>query len=413
MKKCPVCALEVDDGYLFCPEDGSSLPSQEPAHLVRDGGILVDERGEFGANHELANPVVLYCPTCAAEYPLTFSACPVHGVQLVKHAIPKMLAVKSKSQEEINPPATITPLDIEHEVQAVEGNANDSALAHEDAGEQFAEQQSLPAELQERSNDEAVVSETQMFAQDQSTNGDGFRLAAVGTVVVLVLISVVSLYMVFSKMNRRRTATEARLANVTEVALPFIATPKEAQDYVEERPAPVAATPPEAPSRPVERKVAEPPVLQSTNRATVTRPQSTPSPAPPAPRMNSVSNPAPPPLPRGESGGFDARLVRVRGLRTASGYRYDLTFNMLEQSGRSAQWQRILITTRSASGAAHTQAIPFVHRLGATGALTFTVGVELAGRTEADWRAHVVCTTLGWDNHDRPLQASFAANVTP
>ena len=103
----------------------------------------------------------------------------------------------------------------------------------------------------------------------------------------------------------------------------------------------------------------------------------------------------------------------MRGLRTASGYRYDLTFNMQEQSGRSAQWQRILITTRSASGAAHTQAIPFVHRLGATGALTFTVGVELAGRTEADWRAHVVCTTLGWDNHDRPLQASFAANVTP
>ena len=68
--------------------------------LMRDAGNLVDERGELGANDESANPVVLYCPTCAAEYPLTFSACPVHGVQLVKHAIPKMLAVKSKSQED-------------------------------------------------------------------------------------------------------------------------------------------------------------------------------------------------------------------------------------------------------------------------------------------------------------------------
>jgi hypothetical protein len=412
MKTCPVCALEVDDGYFFCPEDGSSLPSQERTDLMRGVGNLVDERHEFGASDESPNPVVLYCPTCAAEYPLTFSACPVHEVQLVKHAIPKMLAVESKPQQDISRPTMITPTDIEQEVEVVEGNANESALDHEEAGEQFAQQQSLPPESQEIPHDDAVVSEMPMFAQDRSNNTEGFRLAAVATVVVLVLISVVALYMVFSKMNRRRTATEARVANITEVALPFIATPKEAQDYVEEQPAPVAA-PIEAHSPTVEKKIAEPPALQPTNRASVTRPQSMPAPDPPASRMNSVSNPALPPLPRGESAGFDARLVRVRGLRTASGYRYDLTFNMQEQSGRSAQWQRILITTRSASGAAHTQAIPFVHRLGATGALTFTVGVELAGRTQADWRAHVVCTTLGWDNQDRPLQASFAANVTP
>jgi hypothetical protein len=319
-----------------------------------------------------------------------------------------MLAVESKPQEDISRPTTITPHDIDQEVEAVEGNANESALDHEEAAGQFAQEQSLPAESQEISHDDAVVSETPMFAQDQSTNSEGFRLAAVATVVVLVLISVVALYMVFSKMNRRRSANEARLANVTEVALPFIATPKEAQDYVEEQP-----SPPTEPPQPVEKEKAEPPAVLTTNRAPVRRPQSIPPPAPPAPRMNSVSNPALTTLPRGESGGFDARLVRVRGLRTPSGYRYDLTFNMQEQSGRSAQWQRLLITTRSASGAAHTQAIPFLHRLGATGALTFTVGVELPGRTEADWRGHVVCTTLGWDNHDRPLQASFAANVTP
>jgi hypothetical protein len=61
----------------------------------------------------------------------------------------------------------------------------------------------------------------------------------------------------------------------------------------------------------------------------------------------------------------------------------------------------------------HTQALPFVHRLGGTGALTFTISVELTGRSETDWRGRVNCTALGWDNAGAPLQASFAANVAP
>lgn len=93
--------------------------------------------------------------------------------------------------------------------------------------------------------------------------------------------------------------------------------------------------------------------------------------------------------------------------------RYDLTFSMQEQAGRSAQWQRVLVTTRSASGVNHSQAIPFAHRLGAAGALTFTISVELAGRSQTDWQGRVVCTTLGWDNQGAPLQASFGANLTP
>jgi hypothetical protein len=103
----------------------------------------------------------------------------------------------------------------------------------------------------------------------------------------------------------------------------------------------------------------------------------------------------------------------MRARRTPAGFRYDLTFNMQEQAGRAAHWQRALISTRSASGASHSQAIPFSHRLGATGALTFTISVELTGRSEADWQGRVVCTTLGWDNKGTPLQASFGANVNP
>jgi hypothetical protein len=411
MKTCPVCALEMDDGYLFCPEDGSSLAISQQDISMRDAGNLEDRRGEFGANDESANPVVLYCPACAAEYPLTFTACPVHGAQLVKHTIPKLRAVESKTQEAVNHATLLTVPNSEHEATPVADNATECALDHEEAGERFAEPEPLIPQLSEAlPNDEARPFETPMF-EPRSTEGSGFRLAAIATVVALVLFSAAALYTVVSNMSRRHSAPEVRVASNTEVALPFIPTPKEAQDYIEEQPVPLAAAPPVA--RAAEKKIAEPAATQSTNRVPATPQKTMSMPASPPSRVTQVSNLPLPALPRGESGGFDARLVRVRGLRTASGYRYDLTFNMQEQSGRSAQWQRILITTRSASGAAHSQAIPFVHRLGATGALTFTVGVELAGRTEADWRGHVVCTTLGWDNHDRPLQASFAANVTP
>ena len=119
------------------------------------------------------------------------------------------------------------------------------------------------------------------------------------------------------------------------------------------------------------------------------------------------------PLPRIEPGSLDARLIRIRSMRVPSGMRYDLTFDLQDESGRHAQWERMLISTRSASGISHTQAVPFVHRLGANGALTFTVSVEMHGKSEPDWHGRVVCTTTGADNDGRPLRASFGASVTP
>ncbi len=136
------------------------------------------------------------------------------------------------------------------------------------------------------------------------------------------------------------------------------------------------------------------------------------TPEPPAMATTTVSTPMPA-LPRGNSGGFDARLIRVRSRKTASGFRYELTFNMQEQAGRSAEWQRVLISTRSASGTNHSEAIPFSHRLGAAGALTFTINVALTGRSEADWHSRICCTTIGWDNNGAALQASFVQNLTP
>ena len=108
MKTCPVCALDLEDTYLFCPDDGSTLASL-PGHFHESEPVSAD-----GPDDETASAVVLYCPMCAAEYPLTFSSCPVHGVQLTKHRIPR----SSKSQSIVREPdagaqATMTGLPVQ------------------------------------------------------------------------------------------------------------------------------------------------------------------------------------------------------------------------------------------------------------------------------------------------------------
>jgi hypothetical protein len=374
MKTCPVCALDLEDSYLFCPDDGSSLGTL-PSGSSESGSVSASE-----SDHETAGAVVLYCPACAAEYPLTFSACPVHGVQLTKHRI--------------------------------RANAPFGSLAAVPVG--------------------AFASGATAFgyqgpltdAQERGFERPRFRVAAIATIIALAVFGLVAMYTFVSRVSRRSSSPAVRVASKTEAApqpLPFVPTPQEAQDYKEEAPAPAASTPPESqPERPVERARNESPLSSPTEhgvrKTTVGQllPKPPAKPTLPTPVTTTrVSNPPMPALPRGNSGGFDARLIRVRSRKTAAGFRYDLTFNMQEQAGRSAQWQRVLINTRSASGVNHSEAIPFSHRLGAAGALTFTISVELTGRSESDWQGRIVCTTLGWDNNGAPLQASFGANVTP
>src|SRR5215212_851166 len=98
MKACPVCGLDLEDTYLFCPEDGSPLDRAETVVIAEE---LPESRPQSPpveeSNVNNASPVVLYCPACAAEYPLTFSECPVHGVTLTKHKIPTFAASPRKS----------------------------------------------------------------------------------------------------------------------------------------------------------------------------------------------------------------------------------------------------------------------------------------------------------------------------
>lgn len=441
MKTCPVCALDLEDTYLFCPDDGSTLGTL----TSRSNKI---ESATYQPDDGTAGPVVLYCPACAAEYPLTFSVCPVHRVQLTRHRIPKLAKSRSDLPEysgtneakatlsglhfqrnQSKPTTRLTTIDLKRpqlespqSVATTLTLADDYELAHNDLVTPLDD----PAAVHFgpfASRDTAFDNHSPLAdASERGFDRPGFRVAAIATVIGLAVFGLVAMYAFISNLSRRPSSAAVQIASKTQTAaLPFVATPREAQDYTEGAPAPTDRTPP-APEaeRHAERARDEGPSSSppehGMRKTTIAGPlptpkATTPPPAPVAPTR--VSNPPMAALPSGNSGGFDARLIRVRSRRTPAGFRYDLTFNMQEQAGRSTQWQRVLISTRSASGMSHSEAIPFSHRLGATGALTFTISVELTGRSEADWQGRIVCTTLGWDNKGAPLQASFGANVTP
>lgn len=414
MKACPVCALELEDSYLFCPDDGSSLDA-----TARDGSStrLLENEPDEGATN-----AVLYCPACGAEYPLTFSSCPVHGVQLTTQKIQSMgkQATSDSTDVEINKETAVLSQPHIDPPRLTLGSADDISVNSSVA--EFVEYEEANTESPAATSRAMEGQDSPAFLSEaHEPEQQGFRIAAIATMIALAVFALVGLYALASSLSRRPSPA-TRTASQTETApLPFVVTPREALDYEEEQPAASTSddsSQPPSTAQIVERKRKEsdPPLIeQQARQAPVARPIAT-SHAPTAPvpvATGPASDPPVPVLPRANSGEFDSRLIRARSSKTSSGYRYDLTFNMQEQGGHSAQWQRVLITTRSASGASHTQAIPFMHRLGATGALTFTISVELTGRSEADWRGHINCTTLGWDNKGAPLQASFVANVTP
>lgn|SRR5215813_2589785 len=457
MKTCPVCALELEDTYLYCPDDGSNLGAMS----INSGSMSTNSSdgtvsGKSG-DKEVADSTVLYCPACAAEYPLTFSSCPVHHVLLTKHPIPKLsesvvefaeastsngshtIVASSRIDEPpkrgkdltssivLQRPAIESSRESLHRLSATKASETHENSIDDEPVVEWAESEAPPASI----TTPLDYWETRNEAQSIVSDRPGFRLAAVVTAIALGILGFIAVSKVISQLTRRSGST-GQIVSKTGVAPqppPFVATPREAQEYQEppspepqkkvdepaavkpkvEGPAVVTqrehARPEATPNMPPERNA------QRQNTQTVQRPPAVTSPVSPAPTR--ASNAQPPTLPSGNAAGFDARLIRIRSSRTTAGVRYDLTFNMQEQGGRMAQWQRVLISTHAASGNRHSEAIPFSHRLGPAGALTFTISVELNGRSEADWRGQIVCTTLGWDRQGAPLQARFGANVAP
>src|SRR5215813_2974832 len=467
MKTCPVCALELEDTYLYCPDDGSNLGSMSINFGSGSSNSSDKKTSSPGQEDEGPGSTVLYCPACAAEYPLTFSSCPVHHVPLTKHPIPKLsdsvagfaeaaytagshTAVATRIEEQpkrgkdltsivvLQRPEIDSSKEAPHSSSTFEVSESPESSISDKPAVEWTESDASPAGVTNPLDYWETLTEPHQVAPDRP----GFRVVAVGTAIVLGILGILAVSKLVSQRARRSTSTQiVSKANGAPQSAPFVATPREAQEYKEGPPPPQPQNkveePPVAKQKADEppiakQKVEEPSIAKQKEQARaqvgsdassdrnahkpssaqpVQRPPATATTVPPP--TTRASNAPPPALPHGNAGGFDARLIRIRSSRTSSGFRYDLTFNMQEQAGRMAQWQRVLISTHSASGIRHAEAVSCSHLLGPAGALTFTISVELNGRSEADWRGQVLCTTLGWDKQGAPLQASFGANVTP
>ncbi|MFP5263675.1 MAG: hypothetical protein ACLGJB_17480 [Blastocatellia bacterium] len=433
MKSCPVCRLDLEDTYLFCPEDGSPLQPPHASILAKESHedtpaqTAVEESNLKSTSH-----VVLYCPACAAEYPLTFSDCPVHGVPLTRHSIatfvnPPAAPALSTSEPRVPEPAEQARTPFNQEARNAAPLAAMSEPDHLEPAQTESETVQEPSVITGQAEDQVNSYERSQGALLRGgQEPKSFRIAAIMIIVGLAVLSLAGLYTLYSNVTRKPASPAARPADKPSASAPepeFIPTPQAALDYKEE---PVAAQRPEAaaagdeaahekeparaaaiaPARPVARQVEE-----------RSQPPASPQPAPVAPqapaavrRQASATDLV---LPRGTYGLVDARLIRMRARQTPSGYRYDLTFNLQEQAGRVAQYDRLAVVTHSASGINHSEVMPFSHRLGAAGDLTFTISVELKGRSEPDWQGRIICTTSGTDNQGRPLRTSFGAHVSP
>jgi hypothetical protein len=449
MKTCPVCGLDVEDSYLFCPDDGAILVDIPEAGAPPPADIPAYARAtKPEAGSPPSDVVVLYCGECAAEYPMTFVECPVHHSLLISYKIQTTPPARAIPAAPVAVVDQINPGEPSDHVEGLPSAGTHSTGASEPAPYPKAlaaareQRQRSSRSLAAAASDDPIRKSRSwspsIFGVDyrgedhvssepvSRFDNPGFRTLAATIVVALALFCVVVVYIFFFTGGaRRQTVTRAAQPISTtpvEEPPPFVPTPAEALDYKEE-----SAVVPASPAildyvHPDQTKKAIATNAAASLAATAKAPPTVrPAPGSVDRVYNAPTEPAiPRPAitretrsPRFEQASVGAKLIRVRSMRTASGVRYDLTFDLKDESGRHAQWERMQISTRAASGVSHSQAIPFVHRLGASGALTFTVSVEMRGRSEADWQGRVVCTTTGSDNDGKPLRASFGTNVTP
>src|SRR6185369_15650052 len=350
MKTCPVCALELEDSYLFCPEDGSSLSEVDASSTA----FIGTQHSEDTAN------VVLYCPACGAEYPLTFSLCPVHGMPLTKQRIQSQTkqpaieasAVPVNAQTiALNRQALITL----HENTPTDNfdrglGTNVATVFDSPANKEIIEHCESDVEACTSSLPGPGIEPPAFSSEARDRDQPGFRIAAIATMIALAIFGIVGIYALVSNLSRRPSQA-ARPASQNETAqeVPFVVTPEAAPDSkdadTQKQPAASAS---ETATDPPATRVIEPERKETTSSSNGERNRTAPD-ARPIQRMPSpetrVSTPstqasdAPAPAsPRGSSREFDSRLVRARSSRTSAGYRYDLTFNMQEQLGHSTQW---------------------------------------------------------------------------
>jgi hypothetical protein len=433
MKTCPACNLDFEDEFVFCPEDGARLDYNADLTSER----IVSKTSAFLFRREvIATPTIQHCPVCQRDYPLTFSCCPVDGFRLSREKI-----IVARKQEE--------PAMIESGEEAAPSFADEmdaiALAAFVEVENPIAEPRWSPLiekleslkqplmtatarllnfyrrSIASRTESLSDIADDKSF--DKSFNGQvaaiDFSFAVRATVVGLSLFGILVAYSVYDYLSRR-PAVKPRIEKAERASetSPFIPTPQSARDYVEETPPqPVDADDSDdieereprinAPTSPRKTKAERALLSYAPTRAVE------PSKPAPRPAVTRESVPTVPVRSRSTGGQIDARLLRVRSVRTRPGVRYDLTFMLEDRADTTVRWERMIIATRSASGGAYTSRIPFYHRQGASGSLTFTVSVEMFGPKPADLKGRVVCTTIGSDRAGRQMTASFGANVAP
>jgi len=493
MKACPTCGELFGDEFAFCAEDGSELDSigeEGSAHAVSAGAAAVETSVECpiapntdgpGDGGGSASSLVLrYCPACAAEYPLTFTTCPLHGVELTTREMPRFVTPPVSPAQPVLSEGQNTDKSGTNEAQssdqageengqaAIAGatigrarSANSPEPARADAlnaagtAPLSSETPALsltarPSKVAARRRAEgrgaltapawrstsalnlfrAASSADQADGEDEAEkrlDGPGLRLGAWITAAFLLLFLAGAAFAILST-TRGKPQTGSQPIPAAQASLaapapaPLIATPQEAQDYTESA---TPLTPPAGraketdPSAPTKNPAREQRELRSLAADRVSAPRQTdaaalhPRPEARPEARPSNSSPSLMETPRWAARRFDARLVRIRSHPTPAGMRYDLTFALQDQGGPAIHWDRLSVATQTTSGRTRNEAIPFSHYLGPSGSLTFTVSVEMPGRSAADWQGRVVCTGVGADASGQPVRASFSAIVSP
>ncbi|HEV8483572.1 MAG TPA: hypothetical protein VGV87_08495 [Blastocatellia bacterium] len=454
MKTCPACGLHVEDEYLYCWEDGTRLSGGETLALPPQrptAPMAIDEHAtpfQHAAEGVEEQPV-LSCPACGGEFPLTFSACPVHDLPLTSRRISRQRS-----------PARAATATVEEPL------AQQVIVSEDEAANMFSDEPMLPSEPSEDSEfdfaDDTPSREDQPEEDSRATGSwlairwmelrdgarglwrriaagrqaardrgrslglgfgfaasvesqqpsppPGMRLAARATALALGLFGVGALYVFYRQVTRTpsHSTRAAAVQSGPAIESPLIATPSEAREYKDE-PAPAAQGPADEEAR-VQAPQKESPPFRISNDASAPR-TNVPPPARSMPAIQPSETSDPVPVPT--TGRFNAQLVRVRSYKAPSGYSYTLTFTLYEHAGRPMKWERLSIVTHSASGATHTEMLPFQHWLAGSGALTFTLNVDMVGASEADWRGRISCMSVGADETGRPLRASFGTDVAP
>lgn len=462
MKTCTTCHLVYEDRFIFCTRDGTTLDSSINAtskRKIKTQNIGSDTVVYRSANTQLR---VMYCPACAMEYPLTFTSCPSDNMPL-REKKPRPVAALAQSAQIIEERAAIpeepvleipayidSPVEVESEVESMEIQAvSEESLRsmHEpvyeteekiSSTEEYYEQPVLfePALEVQTSFEPVRESKTSgvfedyysatpkgydtapLGAANQERESRAMQMAAKALMIGLAAIALIAFYLVYNAGSPSPVSESPIPQEMLVAQAPvFIPTPEEARNYSEEP----AENPSDEPVEEDNEKGDQPiRIGQAKSNDTISKKPSQFQ--PPARETVPVTNSevrAPrevetgPVIPQSTGGQIASRLVRTRSNRIGSGVRYDLTFALEEQTGRIVKWDRMQISTRSARGVNQSQMVPFYHRQGASGSLTFTVSVEMKGGSDSDWRGRVICTTLGTDDRGRTMQARFGATVAP